>query len=212
MNIRSAFAAIATPILIAGLIGVALSLVSGSTQPEAADYPVGPVELDVAPTGLRGQVFQGIVVPIANEGPRSQIGAAVGGFDRSPVGAALAAIHSTVRMSVATDAQWPVVLQQMIAAGPQRDEWAVARTQISITAAISEKAPEITAYRVTSYVENRGEIEIYTTQSDASVTRNTTTVIWQGDRWRLHLPDRTRRPVVATVPDIPAAAVRLELE
>lgn len=213
MNNRSAFTAIAILILVAGLIGVALSVAGGRVRHADPEHtPAAPVNWGTAPTGIKGVSFQGIVLPTAKEGPRSQIGAAVGGFDQSPVGAALAAIHATARMSIATDAQWPLVVQQMIAPGPARDEWAIARAQISITAAILGEAPKIIGYRVTKFTNDSSEIDIYTLQSDLSVTRNIANVVWQYSDWRLRLPDQPRAELVSVVPAVPVDAVLIGLK
>ncbi|MFE2997391.1 hypothetical protein ACFXG4_20545 [Nocardia sp. NPDC059246] len=213
MTNRPAFTAIAILILIAGLVGVVFAMAgSHAHHRDAERKQVPPVDLRAAPTGLKSVAFQGILLPSANEGPHSQTGAAVGGFDQSPIGAALAAIQATVRISIATDMQWPIVVQQMVAPGPARDEWAVARAQLSITAAISGEAPRIIAYRVAKFANDASDIEIYTRQPDESVTCNTATVIWQAADWRLRLPDQPHPAPVSEVLVVPVEAVRIELK
>jgi hypothetical protein len=152
------------------------------------------------PTGLRWQPFQGVDLPVAEQGPRRTEGPVASGFDRSPAGAALAAIHSTVRMSIATDSQWPVVGQRMLAPGPGRDGWATARAQISITTPITIGAPKFLGYVIARYTLDATDVDIYTIHPDNSVTRNSTHVLWQGNDWRLRLPDNpTVAPVAAVV-------------
>ncbi|WP_405180776.1 hypothetical protein OG225_06120 [Nocardia sp. NBC_01377] len=155
------------------------------------------------PTGLRWWPFQGVDLPVTNQGPRTVEWAVASGFDRSPAGAAVAAIQATVRTSIATDAQWPQIGARMLAPGPARDAWAVARAQISITAPILDGAPKILGYVVSRYTLDASEVDIYSLHPDNSLTRNHTTVLWQHDDWRLALPDT----VSATAPPVTAVAV-----
>ncbi|MGY1898408.1 hypothetical protein [Nocardia gipuzkoensis] len=158
--------------------------------------------LAAAPTGLRWQPFQGVDLPVGKEGPRHIDQPAATGFDRSPAGAALAAIHATVRMSIATDSQWPIVGQRMLAPGSGRDAWATARAQISITTPITDRPPKVLGYVITRYTLDATDVEVYSIHPDNSLTRNHTSVVWHGDDWRLQLPDNpTTAPVTAvTVP------------
>ncbi|WP_378741164.1 hypothetical protein [Nocardia brasiliensis] len=187
----------------AGPIAMGSLLACGSNNP--AEPPgTATTAMAVAPTALRWQSFQGVNLPVAQEGPRRLDSAVATGFDRGPAGAALAAIHSTVRMSIATDSQWPLVGQRMLATGRGRDRWATARAQISITAPIATGAPKVLGYTVTRYVLDAADVEIYSIHPDDSVIRNSTRVIWQDDDWRLLLPENpTASPMTAV--DLPPA-------
>ncbi|MGO4613034.1 hypothetical protein AB4305_03660 [Nocardia sp. 2YAB30] len=181
------------PIAAAGLLAC-----SGVDTSESAQ--ANSTATVAVPTGLRWQSFEGVDLPVADQGPRHTEGPVASGFDRSPAGAALAAIHSTVRISIATDNQWPTVGQQMLAPGPGRDSWATARAQISITAAIISGAPKVLGYVIPRYTLDATDVDIYTIHPDNSVTRNSTHVLWQGDDWRLRLPvNPTIAPVAAVV-------------
>ncbi|WP_107657532.1 hypothetical protein [Nocardia suismassiliense] len=174
-----------------------------------SDTPVDPqppaiTATSAVPTALRWQPFQGVNLPVAEQGPRHIDGAVATGFDRNPVGAALAAIHATVRMSIASDSQWPSVGARMLAPGPARDLWATTRAQISITAPIADGAPKLLGYRLSHYSGDAADIDVYSIHPDNSLTRNSTRVIWHVDDWRLRPPeDRTRSPVSAV--DLPPA-------
>ncbi|TLG01719.1 hypothetical protein FEK35_23760 [Nocardia cyriacigeorgica] len=156
----------------------------------------------VAPTGLRWASYQGVELPFADQGPARMDGPVVGGFEHSPAGAALAAIHATVRISVAPDSDWAVIGHQMLAPGPGRDAWALARAQISITTPITDGAPKILGYTLAHYSPDTAAIDIYSLHPDNSLTRNHTQLTWQASDWRLHLPDTpTANPVSeATAP------------
>ncbi|WP_435592133.1 hypothetical protein [Nocardia sp. bgisy118] len=189
------------PIAAAGLLACTSEDTISSTPTPSS------VAIATPPTGMAWRPFQGIELPVADQGPRRTEGPVAGGFDRSPAGAALAAIHATVRMSIATDSQWAAVGQQMLASGPGRDAWATARAQISITTPIAEGAPKILGYQITRYALDSTDVEIYSLHPDNSLTRNSTQVLWQREDWRLRLPDDATTSPVTTVPGAPADMV-----
>ncbi|MEU6585886.1 hypothetical protein [Nocardia sp. NPDC046763] len=198
--------------LSAGLLGSTILLAGcshHSTDP--APGTATTANIDAQPSNLKATVFQGISLPVADQGPRDNSGAVVSGFDRSPVGAALAAINATVRISVATDSEWALIGQRMLAAGPGRDAWAIARSQISITDPITASAPRIAGYRVVIYAADRAEIAIFTIQSDQSLTRNAAIVIWQDGDWKLLLPGHLQSSPVQTVTALPSNLIPLPL-
>ncbi|RDI43589.1 hypothetical protein [Nocardia mexicana] len=200
-----------TAVLAVGVIGLsALAGCGSSDDPGAPQVAVDTADVHDAPTNLKSTGFQGILLPVADQGPHQQNGPAATGFDHNPVGAALAAIHATVRMSVATDTQWPVIGQQMLAPGPGRDTWALARAQLSITEPAAV-VPKVLGYQVTSYTPDRTDIAIYTLQPDTSLTRNTATVVWQSEDWKLLVPDQPRAPAVSTLLSLPADLITLPM-
>ncbi|WP_327119015.1 hypothetical protein OHB12_12175 [Nocardia sp. NBC_01730] len=190
------------PVAAAGLPACSDEDTSESAQPSATATVT-------VPTGLRWQTFQGVDLPVADQGPRHTDGPVASGFARSPAGAALTAIHATVRISIATDNQWPAVGQRMLAPGPGRDSWATARAQISITTPITSGAPKVLGYVIPRYTPDATDVDIYTIHPDNSVTRNSTHVTWQGDDWRLRLPDNTTTATVAAVAVPPVDMVAL---
>ncbi|WP_084510470.1 hypothetical protein [Nocardia lijiangensis] len=180
-----------------GPIAAAGLLACSSTEPTASN-PETSAAVATAPTGLHWQSFQGLELPVTDQGPQHADGAVVRGFERSPAGAALAAVHASVRMSIALDSAWAAVGQQMLAPGPGRDAWATARAQISITAPITEGAPKLLGYRVTRYTPDASDIEVYSLHPDNSATCHDTQVLWQREDWRLHLPENpTTSPITA---------------
>ncbi|MFE3795777.1 hypothetical protein KHQ06_24455 [Nocardia tengchongensis] len=198
--------------LSAGLLGSSI-LLAGCSHHSTDPVPgtATTANIDAPPSNLKANVFQGISLPGADQGPRNNSGAVVSGFDRSPVGAALAAINTTVRISVATDSEWAPIGQRMLASGPGRDAWAIARSQISITDPITANAPRIAGYRVATYTADRAEIAIFTIQSDQSLTRNAAIVIWQLGDWKLLLPSQLQTSPVQTVTALPSNLIPLPL-
>ncbi|WP_280445106.1 hypothetical protein [Nocardia brasiliensis] len=148
-------------------------------------------------------------LPVTDQGPRSLDGAVARGFDHGPVGAALAAIHSTVRMSLATDNQWAKVGQHMLAPGPGRDHWATLRLQISITSLPTRDIPTLLGYRITHYASAAADVEIYSLFPDNSLTCNRAQVIWHDEDWRLLLPDNPMTNPVSSIDRPPAEMVAL---
>jgi len=200
LTVSAVFAAVAG----AGVLVVGCS---SSTPPPAA--PERP-DLHAAPTHVRWVDFQGVQVPVADQGPRRIDGPVATGYDPSPSGAGLAAIESTVRMSIAEDAQWAQVGQQLLTAGPGRDRWATARVQVSITGPVpAGAAPRVLGYTVIDYTPARADVAIYTRQVDGSLTRNAVREIRHEDSWLLDLPATPHTPSVAAVTGTPADMVHL---
>ncbi|WP_239476649.1 hypothetical protein [Nocardia arizonensis] len=191
------------------VVGAALLAVSGCGA--GGDGPAAP-DLSAAPTQVRWQDFHGVALPRTAQGPKSITDGAAVEFEHSPPGAAVAAITHTVRLSVATDDQWPKVVAGEVVPGPARDEWSVNRLQLSITGpAAPEYAPRLLGYRITEYTEDRTAVDVYTEYSDGSKAVNHTTVEWFQQDWRLRLPDpeSTARPVEA-IDELPDDIVTLE--
>lgn len=193
-------------VMLAALLTVATGCASADTD-RTTTSPTSAAPL--APSGVSWRSWQGIELPVAVQGPRLIDGAVASDFDRSPAGAALAAIHATVRMSLAPDGQWPQVGQRMLAPGPGRDKWATARAQVSITGPASDSAPHILGYILTAYTLTEARVEIYSAYADDSVTRNTATVIWAVDGWRLLLPDPVTESPVTAVDSAPTDMIPL---
>ncbi|MGW4368085.1 hypothetical protein ACWEKT_20820 [Nocardia takedensis] len=203
---------VAVVLAFTGPLAAATLLACGADTRESSRPPAPASDIRVPPTGLRWEPFQGIDLPVTDQGPHRFHGAVAAGYDRSPAGAAVAATQATVRASVATDPQWPQIGAHMIAPGPGRDEWALARAQISITAPVTEDAPRLLGYLVTRYSAEAADIEIYSLHPDHSLTRNHAAVHWQYDDWRLALPDPTvtAPPPVAVVTGPPPDLVAFD--
>ncbi|MEV0768511.1 hypothetical protein [Nocardia salmonicida] len=194
-------------IMLAGILTVAGCADTDSDHVTTAPMPAVPL----IPSGLSWRTWQGIDLPVAAQGPRLVDGALATDFDHTPVGAALAAIHATVRMSVAPDGQWASVGQRMLAPGPGRDRWATARAQISITSpAGPDTVPTILGYVVATYSDTEARVDTYSTYPDHSITRNTATVIWATDGWRLLLPESVAESPVTAADSAPAAMIALK--
>ncbi len=206
MHCSKGIATIATLTALA-TVGLAAAGCGTSTHHEPA-----PARADAhaGPTHLHWVSFQGVQVPVGDQGPKHVDEPIATGYDSSPAGAALAAIESTIRMSIADDTQWTQVGQQLLAAGTGRDRWATARVQVSITSPVpAGAAPRVVGYAVTDYSATRADVAVYTRQTDGSLTRNATTVVRHEDTWLLDLPANPDSPPVAAVTHTPADMVHL---
>ncbi|MBF6216308.1 hypothetical protein IU487_35550 [Nocardia puris] len=190
-----------------GISGALLLVwLAGCDDPAPTTFPDSGAD---HPTGVRWIDYQGVAVPHADQGPGRVEGPAAAGFEHSPPGAALAAIHATVRMSLAPDHDWVRVGQAMLAPGPGRDTWAAARAQLHLEVPIpAATAPQILGYQVARYHRDRAEIAVYVRHGDASLTRQLAVVVWLGEDWRLLLPPEPDA-VVSAVATTPADTVRL---
>ncbi|WP_239476958.1 MULTISPECIES: hypothetical protein [Nocardia] len=195
--------AVAAVLAFAGPLTAAALFACGTGAPsEPAEVPAA-VDTAAPPTGLHWQSFQGVDLPVTDQGPHRIDGAVATGYEHSPAGAAVAATQATVRSSIATDTQWPDIGARMLAPGAGRDSWATARAQLSITDPVAEGAPRLLGYVVTRYSPEAVEVEIYSLHPDNSLTRNHAAVAWQYGDWRLALPDPAHDPA----PPVTAVAV-----
>ena len=174
-----------------------------------------PVRLDAPPTNLTWTSFNGMSIPQADQGPRTPDQLAPRGFEQSPPGAALAAINATIRMSVATDTQWPQIVRTLLAPGPTRDAFIASRIQLSTTDPVpAGQAPRVLGWQVTEFTPQQTNVDVFTQLPDQSLTVNHTTVVWTGFAdWGLLLPEAaTTTPAVQTISAVPAGAVRIKGE
>lgn len=206
---------IAGPVI--GAIVVVGLILAGAAGCSGDDQAVGPkdgsVQLDEKPRKLTWTTFQGVRVPVAEQGPRSGSEPAPAGYDQSPAGAALAAIQATIRMSVADDSQFPQVSAMLLAPGEGRDWFIANRLRVSTSEPVEAKdAPHVLAYQVTAYKDGLATVDIFTRYPDQSMTVNHTTVAWQnGGGWGLvvPVPEKMSGPAVEAVHSIPTNAVVL---
>lgn len=184
-----------------GALSVVLAGCGGGGEP-SAPASSSAVAWTSAPTGLRWADFNGMSIPAADQGPHAGVDSdAPHGFDRTPPGAALAAINATIRLSVATDNQWPEITRTLIAPGDTRDAFIRNRIQLSTTDSVpAGAAPTVQGYTVRAFTPDSARIDVVTRMPDGSLALNHTTVVWTaaGD-WGLLLPaaNATTAPVEA---------------
>lgn len=183
MSVRAAGAVLGVA-AVAGLAGCG----SGGESSSPTSTTIPP---NAPPTGVSWATYQGMAVPCADQGPKSCWSAAASGFEHNGPGAALAAISTKIRMSVAPDNEWQQVVGALVEPSPARDEWAVNRTQVSFSGPVkADQAPVLVGYTVDVYTPWQADISIITREHDRSLTDTDATVVWSpmGD-WKLRLPD-----------------------
>lgn len=183
-----------------------------------SDSPTAPVpvttqpDVHAAPAGVRWQTFQGVPVPYAPEaGPNDPTMAIATGYTHTPQGAALAAIGSTIRMSVGTNSQVDAISNQLIAPGPARDQWVVARSLVSITDPVAAAdTPLVLGYRIGEYGPQRAAVTVYQRFPDQSMAATAVRVVWRSGDWKLELPppDSAQSPQT-DIDHVPADMVAL---
>ena len=181
----------------------------GSSDDAPASSAAAPTVVDTTtpPGSVTWQRFQGVPVPVTDAGPADPYSAAATGYAHTPQGAAVAAINSTARMSVATDSQWPQVLSAGVAPGPGRDTWTVSRAQLSITGSVpASDAPTPLGYVVDEYTPAAADLTLVIEQSDRSITAQSTRMVYTGGDWRL---DLSAPSSVTALDSAPASMVAL---
>ena len=188
-------------------VGVAAVLVIGliaSSCMGGADEDQAP-SAD-APTNLTWTKFNGVEVPVADQGPKNRVEPAPTGYDRSRAGAALAAINAATRNGLARNdntgqGEWIAVTRELIAPGRGRDWWIAQRVRMNTTTVNPALAPTVTAYKVTDYSDDNAKIDVYSTQPDKSLTVNHLEVAWTaGGDWGLVIPVPPCKPGTETTP------------
>jgi hypothetical protein len=132
------------------------------------------------------------------------------GYAHTPTGAALAAVNTTIVLDTAADGDWGQALAALVVNDKAYQQWAVARQQVSITAASSSAAKvTIAGFRVGSYAGDTATIEVFSTYPDGSHTKLVRTVRWSGTDWKVVLPSDDSSSVVSSVTDFPDGMVAL---
>lgn len=197
--------------------GVALALlVSGCSTDEVVEESttssVPAPDVTSPPESVEWEKVHGLWIPLsARSGPKARTGS--GGahtYEHSPQGAALAAIGTSMRISVASDQAWPEIVSRSVAPGLGRDEWMIARAQVSITGLDDNVKPAIEGYEIVDYSDQEAMIDVYSSYPDKSMTKTTTMVIWVEQDWKYVLPgDAKIDNPVTEVKSLPSSAVEL---
>ena len=180
---RRALAALAATMLL--MAGTACS------NDEQADVPA--VDVSSAPADLVWRSVAGLKVPTSrSDGPART--SPPQGYSHTPQGAALAAANGQAVLATAPDASWPEVVRTVTAPGPGRDQFAQARTLMSVSGSVpDEAAATFAGFKVTEYSDERAIVLVATTtppDSDGAVLRTAYPVqlAWTGGDWKLVLP------------------------
>ena len=174
--------------VLAIVFGLAFACSAGGGGPASQE---DGVDLTDPPAEVSWTPYKGIELPVsAVSGPTGQDSGAPIGYEHSPQGAALAAIQTTVRISVADDASWPDLVRVAVAPGAGRDAFSVNRVQLSVQGeADPETKPTIRGYRIADYAEDAATVEVVASYPDDSIAGTSVSVIRRDDDWKVVLPD-----------------------
>lgn len=168
------------------------SVATGCGSPGEAHTPdTLSVDTTSAPEQVRWDNYRGVAVPTsASGGPADTSARVPNGYAHTPQGAVIAAIQGQTRLALAPDELWAQTAQVVLAPGPGRDAYAVARVMASIT---SEADPAQTAqfagFRFADYSPERATVWLATRMPDRSLSASPTRLVWQGGDWKVQLPD-----------------------
>ncbi|MFD7008134.1 hypothetical protein [Rhodococcus jostii] len=166
---------------------------SDTTPP---DTDTGNVDTSAAPDSVTWTNYRGVEVPSSTTGGPSANGKVPGGYAHTPQGAVLAAMQGQTRLALAPDDEWPTVASTVLAFGPGRDAYAIARSMTSIAdAADPAQTAQYAGFRVNDYSDDRATVSLATRIPGGQLAASPTTLTWKGNDWRIELPDPAANPV-----------------
>ncbi|MEL4212009.1 hypothetical protein [Corynebacterium bovis] len=146
------------------------------------------VDLVSGPSGVHWVSVGPVRVPVADQGPVETSGTAVAyGFERSPQGVGLAAMNIPVRVSCASDSEWPEVVSRSVVANAARDELVTSRAGYEVTGFDRELAPVLEGYRIKEYSDDAADVDVFTSYSDRSKASASYHLVWDSGDWKMDL-------------------------
>lgn len=182
-------------------------LTAGTACSNDEHAPDQAVEVDVAPTDLVWRTVAGLKVPTSRtDGPAKT--SPPQGYSHTPQGAALAAANGQAVLATAPDSTWPDVVRTVTAPGPGRDQFAQARTLMSVSGSVAdEAAATFDGFKITEYSDTKAIVLLATTTSPGTDGRALHTaypvqLAWTGGDWKLVLPTQADNVDAAEIVDL----------
>lgn len=178
-----------------------------AAPPAAPSTPEGPEGDQALPTSappVRWELLQQVAVPFSAEaGPREATGPVARDFQRSPVGALLAAWQIDTRRMLTPGEGWRTVTDQQIADGPGKDAFLRARSQVNDPSMSSEELAQLAGFRFVTYTPDSATIQLASKSNDGALIGTTVTVRWIDGDWRLELqPNGASSPTATPLQDL----------
>ncbi|WP_185741581.1 hypothetical protein [Corynebacterium bovis] len=168
------------------IVVAAVASISGCGSDDGA-AGVG-VDLVSGPSGVHWGAVGPVRVPVADQGPVATSGAtAASSFQRSPQGVGLAAMNIPVRVSFASDSEWPEVMSRSVVANAARDELVTSRVGYAVTGFDRELAPVLEGYRIERYSDDVSDVDVFTSYSDRSKAVTSYHLVWDSGDWKMDL-------------------------
>ncbi|MBB0969062.1 hypothetical protein G6016_08840 [Dietzia aerolata] len=153
----------------------------------------------------------GFSVPSAEAGPTDTEGQAPGGFEQSGFGAALAAAHYSVALDTAGDSDFGAVLNEVTVDDDGRKQWAAARAGLKLGKPAADRVPTLEAWVVEPADPiQQAQVHLYWRQYDGSMTEQRRQMMWDGEDWRLQLPNNPQTPELRAVEAPPENATAFD--
>lgn len=178
----------------AGLCGL-LALAGCSSDEGSGDAPPpSTTDTTSAPQDLTYRTVGGLRVPMSRiDGPAKT--SPPEGYSHTPQGAALAAANGQAALAVAPDSMWAETVRTVTAPGKGRDEFAYARTLLSVKGSVpAGQAAEFVGFRITDYQPERAIVLLATRTPQAGgpplLTAYPVQTVWSGGDWKLVLPQQ----------------------
>nr|WP_181715694.1 hypothetical protein [Cryobacterium sp.]QJS06136.1 hypothetical protein [Cryobacterium sp.] len=165
---------------------------SGNDDTPAATPDAAP-DLRSAPAELTWREVAGVSVPTSRvDGPFAGTSVNRSGYSQTPQGAVLAAINGQTALAVADDRAWPEVVNTVTAPGPGRDEFAAARTAVTVSGSVpADAAPKFVGFEVSDYSSDPLSAAVSVAQTigtDNQLYAYPVALQWISDDWRIVLP------------------------
>lgn len=165
-----------------------LALSGCSSDPDSQESAPSQSEWDIsAAPEASWEPVAGIAAPMSdNDGPAST-SPVPHGYAPSPQGAVLAAINGQIQLATADDTAWPQVSQYLLAPGKGRDQWAQARSLMSVQGEVENPA-RFVGFRITDFSKADATVVLATEWPTGEMTAYPVQLTRMSQTWRLVLP------------------------
>ncbi|WP_407727630.1 hypothetical protein ACJEDT_25740 (plasmid) [Rhodococcoides fascians] len=172
---------------------LALAACGSGKDDTPTSAPDAAPDLRSAPAELTWREVAGVSVPTSRvDGPRTGTSVNRSGYSQTPQGAVLAAIVGQTALAVADDRSWPEVVNTVTAPGPGRDEFAAARTAVTVSGSVpADAAPKFVGFEITDYRQDPLTAAVSVAQTIGTgdqIYAYPVALQWISDDWRIVLP------------------------
>lgn len=180
----------------------AVTLAGCSSDPASDEQNTGQPEWDVsAAPEANWEPVAGIAAPMSdNDGPANS-DPVPHGYAPSPQGAVLAAINGQIQMATADDTTWPQVSQYLLAPGDGRDQWAQARSLMSVDGEVENPA-EFVGFTVAGFSDSDATVVLATEWPTGELTAYPVQLTRMSETWRLVLPTQDTAVDMETIENL----------
>lgn len=172
--------------------------------PQDDQQPSGDQALPTMPPPARWELFSHVAVPVSAEaGPHHVDGAVADRYQRSPIGALIAAWQINTRSLLAPGDGWRDVVERQIVPGPGRDAYLAARSRVTDPTVSTEEVSQVAGFRFVTYSPDVAVIQVASRNSRGQLFGTTLTVRWVDGDWRLELqPNGAASPTATPLQDL----------